>query len=96
MTGTLVTVWSARVAFLLYVAALTACLIRKPSLARLAWTCGFLVYFGHVAAAFQFHHHWSHDAAYDETARRTAELFGVRSAPASTATMRSRLCGLST
>ena len=79
MSGTLVTVWSARVAFLLYLAALAAWLVRKPRFARLAWTGGFLVYLGHVAAAFHFHHHWSHGAAYEETARQTAELFGVRS-----------------
>ena len=29
----------------------------------------------HVAAAFHFRHYWSHDAAYEETARQTAELF---------------------
>src|SRR6266700_4246784 len=33
----------------------------------------------HVVSAFHFHHHWSHAAEYEETARRTAELFGVRS-----------------
>ena len=79
MTGTLLILWSARAAFLLYVAALAAWLTERPRSARLAWTCGCLAYLGHVAAAFHFHHHWSHDAAYEETARRTGELFGVRS-----------------
>ena len=45
----------------------------------MAWTGAFLVYLCHVAAAFTFYHHWSHQAAYEETAQRTAELFGVRS-----------------
>jgi hypothetical protein len=79
MIGTLTIYWSARVAFLLYVAALAGWLTGKNRLARLAWTCGFLAYLIHVGAAFHFHHHWSHSAAYEETARRTAELFGVRS-----------------
>jgi hypothetical protein len=47
------------------------------SLARWAWTAacaGFLV---HVVSAFHYYHHWSHTAAYRETARRTAEIFGL-------------------
>jgi len=79
MPGTLAISWSARAAFLLYVDALAAWLTGKTHPARLAWTCGFFVYLSHVVAAFQFHHHWSHSAAYEETARRTAELFGIRS-----------------
>lgn len=77
--GTQLTLWSARIAFLLYVAALAAWLIGKPRAARFAWTSGFMIYLSHVAAAFHFQHHWSHNAAYEETARQTAELFGVRS-----------------
>ena len=78
--ATWLTLWSARIAFLLYAAALAAWLTGKPRPARLAWALGFLVYLSHVISAFHFHHHWSHAAAYEETARRTAELFGVRSA----------------
>ena len=77
--GTLLTVWSARIAFLLYAAALAAWLTGFPRAARLAWISGFLVYLSHVGSAFHFHHHWSHAAAYEETARQTAELFGIRS-----------------
>jgi hypothetical protein len=77
--GTLLTLWSARIAFLFYAAALAAWLTGLARAARLAWALGFLVYLSHVAAAFHFHHHWSHDAAYEETARQTAGLFGVRS-----------------
>src|SRR5437773_11343468 len=71
--------WSARVAFLLYAVALAAWLVAKPRAARLAWTCGFILYLALVAAAFHFRHHWSHEAAYEETARQTAEMFGVPS-----------------
>lgn len=31
---------------------------------------------GHILCAFEFHHHWSHAAAYADTARQTAALTG--------------------
>jgi hypothetical protein len=31
---------------------------------------------GHILCAFHFHHHWSHGAAYADTARQTAALTG--------------------
>ena len=71
--------WTARIAFVCYAGALAAWLTGRARVARSAWTFGLLIYLSHVAAAFQFHHHWSHAAAYDETARRTAELFGLSS-----------------
>lgn len=46
---------------------------------RLAWTVGYALFLLHVAAAFHFVHGWSHAAAYESTARRTAELTGVAS-----------------
>ena len=46
---------------------------------RGVWTLSCLLYLVHVGCAFQFYHHWSHQAAYAETARRTAELFGRNS-----------------
>ena len=73
----LLTLWTARVSFALYIIALAMWLRQKPRQARLSWTAGFLCYLGHMAAAFAFHHGWSLDAAYRETARQTAELFGV-------------------
>ena len=68
----LLTLWTVRLACIFYVAAL---LTRS----RWFWTAGLAAYLAHVAAAFNFHHHWSHAAAYRETARQTAELFGVQS-----------------
>lgn len=73
MDGQALTLWTIRLATLLYVAALAGI---RP---RLAWTLGCLAYLAHVAAAFQFHHAWSHTAAYIETARQTRELFGADS-----------------
>ena len=37
---------------------------------------GCAAFIAHVACAFHFHHHWSHDAAYADTARQTAAYFG--------------------
>jgi hypothetical protein len=45
--------------------------------ARLAWTLGCAFFLAHVASAFTYYHHWSHAAAYQETALRTGELTGV-------------------
>jgi hypothetical protein len=46
--------------------------------ARWVWTIGWVFFIGHVICAFSFFHNWSHDAAYRETARQTAELTGWR------------------
>ena len=51
---------------------------RWSARARLAWTFGCAFFLGHVVCAFAFFHGWSHDAAYRETARQTAEMTGVR------------------
>ncbi|HWZ31462.1 MAG TPA: hypothetical protein VNX18_09030 [Bryobacteraceae bacterium] len=50
---------------------------RRDAAARISWTLACAFYLAHVAAAFQFQHHWSHQAAYLETARQTADVFGV-------------------
>jgi hypothetical protein len=46
--------------------------------ARWVWTIGCACFLAHVAGAFAYFHHWSHAAAYHETARQTAELTGWR------------------
>lgn len=50
---------------------------RWRSLARWAWTAACAAFLAHVISAFHYYHDWSHTAAYRETARRTAEIFGV-------------------
>jgi hypothetical protein len=72
MNHDFLTLWTVRLACVFYVAAI---LFRW----RWAWTAGLTAYLAHVAAAFTFHHQWSHQAAYRETARQTGELFGVPS-----------------
>ena len=46
---------------------------------RLAWTFAVVALVAHYIFAFQFYHAWSHNAAYIETARQTAEVFSVNS-----------------
>src|SRR5262245_56138147 len=81
-TGELLTRWTIRVAMALYVTSL-ALRVRAEGRrtwlvpARLAWTAGCACFFVHVACAFQFYHAWSHRAAYEETARQTAETVGL-------------------
>jgi hypothetical protein len=83
-TGQLLTLWTVRVAFGLYVLALAVRLGGRPSprgdrAARLLWALGFAAFAVHVACAFHFVHGWSHADAYRQTARQTAELTGVAS-----------------
>jgi len=71
------TIWSARAAALLYVCGLGLILWRRWRPARLSWTLGLSAYLFHVWCAFQYFYQWSHALAYRETARQTAELFGI-------------------
>jgi hypothetical protein len=81
MTGMAITVWTVRLALLLYLAALFTLLPggRRRGLARGLWTAGFLAYLAHVAAAFEWVHGWSHGTALAETASQTAAMVGVAS-----------------
>lgn len=77
---------TARLAVLLYVVALAISIApsgvgpwpvhRRLRFARLAWTLGFLVYALHVAVAFHVTHGWSHAAAAEHVATRTAAFLG--------------------
>jgi hypothetical protein len=76
---TRVTVWVAVVGY-----GAGACVFalsrRRPAwdrAARLAWTVGCAALLAHVAFAFHYFHGWSHLAAYRDTARQTAEVFGL-------------------
>ena len=44
--------------------------------ARWAWTIGCAFFLAHVVCAFTYYHHWSHAAAYRETALQTREMTG--------------------
>lgn len=73
--------WSIRIAMLLFVLvhALewnTVNRLRVQLTLKVLWTASFLLFLLHVAAAFHFVHHWSHDAAYLATANETREKMG--------------------
>ena len=44
---------------------------------RLAWTFGCAALVAHFISAFHFYHSWSHQSAYIETARQTAEVVRI-------------------
>ena len=50
---------------------------RRERKTRLAWTIGCAALVVHFICAFNFYHAWSHEAAYVDTARQTAEVFAV-------------------
>ena len=50
---------------------------RSDAAARIASTVGCIALLVHVAFAFHFTHSWSQDLALGETARQTAEVFGI-------------------
>ena len=43
---------------------------------RLWWSVTGLILWIHFAAAFHFHHHWSHQHAFTHTAQRTGDMLG--------------------
>jgi hypothetical protein len=71
------TIWSARFSAVLYGVAVVLLSAGHGQRARLAATAGLSVYLLHVWAAFEYAYDWSHTRAYVETARQTAELYGL-------------------
>lgn len=75
--------WTIRLALLAYTGRIALGLwSRTPSAngdrnARWLWTIGCVFLWIHVGCAFQFYHHWSHEAALAQTARETAETTGL-------------------
>jgi hypothetical protein len=54
---------------------------RDTSMSRGLWTLGCAFFVAHVACAFQFYHHWSHQHAFLVTAQRTQEQIGIAFGP---------------
>jgi hypothetical protein len=81
-TGELLTRWTIRGALALYVLGLALRIRAQGRPSRLKWACrawavGCLAFLLHLLCAFEFFHAWSHIAAYEATAHRTAEVVGV-------------------
>jgi hypothetical protein len=73
--------WSIRFAMLLFVIVQAAQWYgaKRPRLIlflNVLWTASFILFLLHVAAAFHFVHHWSHNSAYMATANETKEKMG--------------------
>ena len=76
--------WTIRLSLAAYVGRLGLRIVNPTSdhagpwrFARGLWTIGCALAWLHVAAAFQFEHHWSQSAAWDQTARDTAAVVGL-------------------
>ena len=69
---------SVRLALLCYAATVAGRLLGfRGRKIRFLWTVGCLLFIVHVAAAFHYVHHWSHQAAVRTTATETRQLLGV-------------------
>jgi hypothetical protein len=44
---------------------------------RVGWTVGCAALIAHIVYAFDFYHAWSHESAYADTARQTAEVVRI-------------------
>lgn len=81
MSEQVVILWTARAALLLYAACLAGewiggAAFRRSGWARLAWTAGCLLAIAHVVAVYKLRFHWSHQAAWQHIADRTASVIG--------------------
>jgi hypothetical protein len=76
---TRVTVWLAIAGYAAGAAiyALSRKNLKWDAIARLAWTAACIGLLTHVICAFHFYHDWSHPSAHRDTARQTAEVFGL-------------------
>jgi len=75
--------WTIRLALTCYVFCLAAAIARRGwtnkswnDAVRIVWTAGCALFVVHVVAAFGYYHHFSHRAAFDDTAKQTADLLG--------------------
>jgi len=79
--GPQLTIWTIRLALALLVLGVVGKLrgIRSRfgrTMARWLWTSGWVLALIHMACAFQFYHHWSHEEAFQDTALQTKNLMG--------------------
>jgi hypothetical protein len=80
--GEFLTRWTIRLALVCYVFCLAATIcrsaadVRMNQIVRVFWTLGCGLFIAHVIAAFGYYHHFSHQAAYEDTARQTKEQLG--------------------
>ena len=68
-------IWVSMVAYA--IGSLIFAMTRHARWVRLAWTIGCAALLAHFVFAFDFYHAWSHRSAYADTARQTAQVFGI-------------------
>lgn len=76
---TRITIWTAIAAYTIGFAVFVFAR-RRPGgdkWVRSIWTIGCAALLAHFASAFHFYHAWSHESAYVDTARQTAEVFAI-------------------
>ena len=81
--GEFLTRWTIRLALACYLFCLAEAVLghgtvhtRARDIVRLVWTLGCGLFIAHVIAAFGYYHHFSHQAAYEDTAQQTEDLLG--------------------
>jgi len=79
--GPVVIAWTARLAVAAYLARVAMDVAGRTDpagqrLARWCWTTGLVMLLLHIAAAFQFQHHWSQTAAWEHVRAQTKALTG--------------------
>jgi hypothetical protein len=78
MSGELLTRSTIWISFVAYaIGCIVFAAARPLQWVRLAWTIGCAALFAHFLFAFHYYHAWSHESAYVETARQTAEVLSV-------------------
>jgi hypothetical protein len=82
MDGHDLTVWFARIGYLLYLIVVqldfTGRADTRWSTRRTLWIGAYLFHLAHVLAAYQLVHRWDHSAVWEQTAERTERLVGWR------------------
>src|SRR5688572_177562 len=79
--GTILTLWSVRIAILGYIVAVWLRIRNHGEshhkLQRSYWTVGCTALIIHIVCAFHFYHEWSHLVAWKSTAKETWEVTGL-------------------
>ncbi len=71
------TIWTALLCYVAVTILMARRTLSSSRLARIVWSAGCVFLFAHLAAAFHFHHDWSHAAAMQDTQRQTMARVGI-------------------
>ncbi|HSE40656.1 MAG TPA: hypothetical protein VLH08_07805, partial [Acidobacteriota bacterium] len=74
---TKITIWLTLAAYTSVVVLLLIRNRKYDAIARMIWTLGCISLVAHVACAYNYYHSWSYASSLKETARQTAEVYGI-------------------